>query len=382
MTNLIQAPKLYNRDSHGKIRQWWMEYDHEKYRSVSGQVGGAEVISGFKYPSAKNVGRSNEVSVEDQVKFVISSTYTKRTHKGEYTYDIHKVDECVRPFFQPMLAGGYNPKKHKVEDGWYVQPKLDGIRCVVREDGAWSRGAKPFFTVNHIVSALESAMEEWPGLVVDGELYNHSLREDFEQIVSLVRKQKPTQEQLAQCKELLQFHVYDVYVSPDQDTEERMQILDKLFDTHLKDVSFIVRVPTELVSTQDAMDAHYEKCLDDGYEGQMGRPKSGGLYDDEEKRNILFKRKEMFDDEFEIVDIVSGVGNWANKAKSVEIRLKDGSTQRAGVRGNELFLASVLQSKDKYIGTLVTVNYQNPTKAGKLRFPVVTKFWGTKTRDM
>lgn len=378
--NLIQAPKLYNRDSNGNIRQWWMEYDHEKFRSVSGVVGGAEVVAGFKYPVAKNVGRSNEMSVEEQVKFIVSSTYTKRTHKGEYTQDIDKVDECVKPFFQPMLAGGYNPKKHKAEDGWYLQPKLDGIRCVIREDGAWSRGAKPFYTVGHIQAALEIAMETYPGLVVDGELYNHSLKEDFEQIVSLVRKQKPNGEQLQKCRELLQFHIYDCYLSEDDTTEERMLLLDKLFEG-FSNYKFLIRVPTLFTKSQEKMDEHYEQCMDDGYEGQMGRP-AGGLYDDEESRNVLFKRKDMFDGEFPIVGIHAGVGKWAGKCKSVEILLPNGSTQRSGVKGNEAFLKKILEDAESLIGTLVTVNYQNPTKAGKLRFPVVEKFWRTKERTM
>ena len=126
----------------------------------------------------------------------------------------------------------------------------------------------------------------------------------------------------------------------------------------------------------ETMLAHY---LEMGYEGQMLRVPDS-LYEGKRSKNLI-KHKEFQDEEFVIVNIEEGLGNWAGYAKSVEIQLNDGTTQSSGVRGNQAFMKQILQNKDKLIGTEVTVRYQNKTTDGKLRFPVVVAFWQGK-RDL
>jgi DNA ligase-1 len=119
--------------------------------------------------------------------------------------------------------------------------------------------------------------------------------------------------------------------------------------------------------------------LEQGYEGQMLRV-SDSLYEGKRSKNLI-KHKEFEDDEFEIVSIEEGKGNWAGAAKRVEIRLKDGTTQFSGVRGSFDMLKDLLYNANDYIGTDVTVRYQNKTEDGKLRFPVIVAFWKGK-RDI
>ena len=49
-----------------------------------------------------------------------------------------------------------------------------------------------------------------PNVILDGELYNHDLRNDFEQIISIVRKQKPDDIDMLNSREMVQFHCYDI----------------------------------------------------------------------------------------------------------------------------------------------------------------------------
>ena len=74
----------------------------------------------------------------------------------------------------------------------YIQPKLDGVRCLFTKDGAYSRTGKQFKNLAHIERELIPFFKDRPDLVLDGELYNHKLKHDYEKIISLVRKQKPT----------------------------------------------------------------------------------------------------------------------------------------------------------------------------------------------
>ena len=113
---------------------------------------------------------------------------------------------------KPMLAHKVNENRIDFSEKVFIQPKLDGVRCIFTKDGAYSRTGKEFHNLQHIKIDLEKFFEQQPHTVLDGELYNHDLRDDFEQIISLVRKQKPTDEDRLNAHKLIQYHVYDVYL--------------------------------------------------------------------------------------------------------------------------------------------------------------------------
>ena len=103
---------------------------------------------------------------------------------------------------KPMLAhpvGGFERIK---DDDWplYSQPKLDGVRCLIQAEcrgsswivKAYSRTGKEWKNIRHILAELRPFFQKHPDVILDGELYNHELKNDFEKIISLVRKTKPT----------------------------------------------------------------------------------------------------------------------------------------------------------------------------------------------
>ena len=108
--------------------------------------------------------------------------------------------------YKPMLAhpvGGYERIK---DEDWplYSEYKLDGVRCLIQlnkgqicgcpttEVIAYSRTGKEWKNIDHILENLMPFFEQHPNVVLDGELYNHKFKDDFEQIISMVRKTKPT----------------------------------------------------------------------------------------------------------------------------------------------------------------------------------------------
>jgi ATP-dependent DNA ligase len=119
--------------------------------------------------------------------------------------------------------------------------------------------------------------------------------------------------------------------------------------------------------------------MENGYEGQIIRT-DDTKYENKRSKQLL-KRKVFTDAEFELVDIVEGRGNWAGYAKSMVIRLKDGTTQSTGLRGTQAFTKELLENKDKYIGGDVTVRYIRLTNDGKLFHPVTVAVYGSK-RDI
>lgn len=358
--------KLYKRDNNGNIREWYMEYDHEKYRTHSGVLNGKTVTSGWKFAEAKNVDKKNATTVEEQVELEVSYQYEKQVNQGKYHDNINTVDKGAG-FFEPMLAHKYDKKKHRFP--FYSQPKLDGIRCVVTLDSMTSRNGKAFVSSPHILESLEPVFAEYPDIVIDGELYNHDLKKDFEKIVSLARKTKPTTADILECKNLIEFHVYDVYI-PDMTYSQRMEFINM----NIKDRSPTIKVVSSaIVNNEEEQLKLFSEYIEQGYEGQMLRdPES---FYENKRSNGLLKFKEFEDAEYVIVDILEGVGNWAGMAKSVEIRLEDGTTQHSGMKGNFEFNRWVLENREHLIGTQATVKSQGRTVDGKLRFPVVTYFW-------
>ncbi len=58
--------------------------------------------------------------------------WTKKLELGSY----ESIDDIDTPkFFNPMLAHKFEDYKDKITYPVYSQPKLDGIRCIVRADG-------------------------------------------------------------------------------------------------------------------------------------------------------------------------------------------------------------------------------------------------------
>ena len=79
---------------------------------------------------------------------------------------------------KPMLAYKVDKKPVDWSENVFIQPKLDGVRCVIQLDennevGAHSRTGKEFFNVAHIKNSLHYFFTQNPDIVLDGELYNH-----------------------------------------------------------------------------------------------------------------------------------------------------------------------------------------------------------------
>jgi DNA ligase-1 len=361
--------KLYKIDTMGRVRVWWLESTDEAYRTHSGLLDGKIVISGWQYPTEKNVGRANATTVAEQVLAEVKSKYENQEYQGKYARSINEAESGAK-FFECMLAAKYAAKKNTNFPYW-SQAKLDGIRCLVSDAGMQSRNGKALLSSPHIRDTLSSFFDEFPGVVLDGELYNHDLKDDFETIISLARKTKPEPEDLLDSSRLIEYHVYDVII-PDEmlSYAERLQFIEENIGNKFPMVKV---VPAVLISSPEEIESKLGEYLEAGYEGQMLRDRNSPY---EHKRSkSLIKHKVFEDEEFEIVEAVEGKGNWAGYVKSITIRLPDGSTQSAGMRGNQEFARQLLEEKSKLAGTQVTVRYQNKTSDGKLRFPVAVKFW-------
>jgi DNA ligase-1 len=290
----------------------------------------------------------------------VDALYTKRLD-GEYHTEVKNVSKAR--FFKPMLAAKWEDRLNKVEYPVYVQPKLDGVRCIANSDGLWTRTGKQIVSCPHIEIALEPLFETDPDLVLDGELYNHKLRDDFNQIISLVRKTKPTDEDLADSKNMVEFHVYDLPSCDDIYSVRRTELEQVL---RYED-SCLEFVQTDFATSQKDVDGLFGQYVEQGYEGGIIRL---DMPYEQKRSNGLLKRKDFEDAEFEIISVEEGQGNWSGYAKTLFIKLPDGTVQQSGLAGNQDYLRQVLADREAYRGGEATVQYFTKTPDGKLRFPV------------
>lgn len=353
--------RIYKRDTKGKLRVWFMQRDGSRYRTVAGLDGGNLVESGWTQAKA-----ASQATDEAQAEFEIKAAYEHKLTR-EYHRTIEATDGGAH-FFKPMLAKEYDQLP---EGRVFAQPKLDGIRCIATKDGLFSRQGKPITAVPHIHTALRELFELDPQVVLDGELYNHDLRDDFGEISSIVRKAKPTPEALERAAQVMQYHVYDMPSHPGLFSDRSASVDSALTGRRGINCEWVLPVETVEIHDSASLDAHYGRWLEAGYEGQMVRLNEP--YEQKRSKTLL-KRKEFQDAEFECVAIEEGNGNWAGVAKRVSCRLPDGRVFGAGIRGSRNRAAELLGEQHN----VVTVRYFALTPDGIPRFPVVTKFHGAE----
>jgi DNA ligase 1 len=383
ITVLEISTALFKRDSKGNVRSWNYETGTDGvnyyWRTRSGIHKGKIVDSGWKIVEQKNVGKANETSLSNQAAAEAYAEFTKKRDKGYFDRieDIDKFDKI-----KPMLASKYEDAKFDFgTKAYYAQPKLDGIRCIARSNGLWTRAGKEIVAVPHIMDQLSVFFEKYPDAILDGELYNHDLKDDFNQIVSAVRKTKPTEADIEVAKDLVQYHVYDVINMPDEAKSEYgdepffSDRIDWFTNQGFYSPSAIRTVETKAVNTKDQIDDMYGRWLQDGYEGQMVR--EDGVYQQNKRSKLLMKRKEFLDAEFKVVGVEEGKGNWAGYIKRFILELPDGREFGSGVRGNQELLKALM---DKDVPDWATCRYFTPTPDGIPRFPVVTD-WGYGERN-
>jgi len=365
---MITRETIYKVDSKGKVREWRMEIDGANYRTVAGIQGGQQVTSGWKEAHPKNVGRSNATTAEEQAVAEVDAKYTKKLD-GEYHETLETTAKAK--FFNPMLATKWEDLKDGIDYPVFTQPKLDGVRCVMNADGMFSRTGKAITSCPHIIEELAPFFAAYPDTVLDGELYNHDLRDDFNKIISLVRKTKPTEADTEEAAATVQYHLYDSPTAGDT-YMDRYVLISTLGGKSVKVVD------TLEANNESEVDDQFGEFVEQGYEGGMIRVDAPY----EQKRSkTLMKRKDFEDMEFEIVSIEEGQGNWAGLAKRVVFKLEDGRECGSGLAGNREFARKLLEEREDYVGGQVTVQYFTRTPDGVPRFPIAKALY-TNQRDV
>ncbi len=367
--------EIYKLDSKGKLRVFFIEEkvtpSKTSYRVCTGIYEGKIVKSKWTVAKPKNVGRSNETTSGTQSQKEIQARYEKKLNEGYFDSIEEAKQNPDGMFFKPMLAVEWDKVTDKYKQfPLLIDPKLDGMRMTIDKSlKPISRKGKSILTASHIANDLSKFFEDNPSIVLNGELYTHEIKDDFNTLMSIARQLKPTDEDLKKASEKLQFHIYDMYDynNPEMTAMERKQWLEM----NLPLLYTVKLVSYDVAYNEEQLELLKQENLREGYEGSIARVPTATYKN--KRTSELIKIKDFITEEYIVLDILKGKGNKEGIAGSVLVKVGDVEVG-CGIRGSWELCNILLKNKEIYIGNIATVRHFGKTPDGSLRFPVVIDF--------
>ena len=366
----VEFDTLYATEKNGSIRIWnaqVVKKNDSVFSIISyGRMDGKQQISELEYTSGKNIGRANETSPFQQAILETDRKWRDKMEKENYS----TIQQKQTTQYFPMLAATYSvikPKRNDITFPCFVQPKLDGLRCITyRSNGSivtQSRTGTYFDTLSYLRYSLESLFNEFPTLILDGELYTDQI--PFETLAGLIKKKKLTEQDHVTLQQYVRYHVYDI-IDETLPFQERLKTLTSILQNPSWN-SYLKPVETYEVHNQPEFKEYFTSFVQHGYEGIMLRNKQG-LYRQGYRSNDLQKYKEFEESEYPIIGFEEGIGRdegcviWICKSEHKEFRVRPKGTLE---QRKEWF-----SHGNEYIGKQLTVIYQELSEQGVPRFPV------------
>ena len=372
-----ELPKIYGIEKNGKTKVWSATIYSDGIASKAvieyGQIDGKKQINEREYTIGKNIGKKNETSPLQQCLAETKKKWQDKIDKESYTLDQSDEIQPGNSKIFPMLAHIYDPdnaktKKNNIEFPCYVQPKLDGLRCImyIQNDKvvAQSRTGGYFVTMEHICNQLKSLFVKTPGLILDGELYTNKI--PFQELAGLIKKKKInelTEEEVTKIN-YIKYHIYDVV--NDKPFVERYAYIYRTIPK-ISPNDYLEVVTTQLINGVDEFKELFSEYIGDGYEGIMLR-NINGKYIQNFRSYDLQKYKDFDEAEYPIVGFEEAIGR--DKGTVVWIcKNQEGLEFNVRPMGTLAYRKECFDNAHLYMNKQLTVLYQGVSENNKPRFP-------------
>lgn len=391
-------PVLYKRTKTGAIQYYKIHTeaggDFACIVKESGQLKTDKpVIHREEIKEGKNIGKANETTPLEQALRQAESDWTKKhdegyksqedlgighvnggVHHGVFSINgspivpaksLAEILGDILPQFntdasgnvKPMLAKAVN--WDKVQYPCYVQPKLDGVRCLMivrnREVNFLSRSGKPYTTLSHIEADVRVAidLEYVNDFILDGEIYSHDIT--FQQITAAVKKTN-------EHSRLLKFRAYDMISDETQfkRVHDTCEITNQLSSHHIKFVN------TLLAADKNAVKHLHDAWVAEGFEGAMIRHHQG-VYGQGQRSSDLLKVKEFDETEYNFLRFETGQRDEDLIAVCLTAK---GQEFRAKVIGTREQKEEIKQNACYSGAEVFTIKHFGLTDDGIPRFPI------------
>jgi DNA ligase-1 len=366
----MKFPTLYKKTSVGNLQQWSIWTQGSTITTEHGAVGGKMVRVEDTLKVGKNAGRSNATSAKEQAEIEAQAKHTGKLKKG-YVLQLNdakdgKLDEIIEGGFEPMLAKSFADRKHKIKYPCAGQYKFDGGRgpSVLENKKAtlWTRTRKPIYSVPHIIKELTDVSKKFGDNKLDGELYNHAFKDNFEHIIHLFRQTEPVEGHTD-----VQYHIYDmVSTNPFSMRSDRIKELLK------GGYQYLLRVRTVILKDEAEVVAFHDEAVELGYEGIMLRNLDDSGYEEGHRSDNLLKVKIFEDAEFKILGVEEGRGRLQGHVGAFVLMTPGGVEFRAKLDGAQALLKKYFENPKLWRGKQATVKFQGVTNKNSVpRFPVM-----------
>jgi len=256
----------------------------------------------------------------------------------------------------PMIPYSLEKYISKLLYPLYVQPKLDGFRCLSyyleEKDEIIMRSlkGKQFENVNQFMSILKPFFKKYPNFILDGELYFQG------------KSSHAVQHEMSQKNPNVSYIIFDVFdvEDPNEIFENRWKKIKDFFPKNsMNNIRIFVHIlPTILIKDQKELEKMRENFIkNENMEGIIVRIPNG-LYEWNKRSKYILKSKNFYEDLFKIISLNQCKGMCEGAALFQLQCLKDNKkTFWANGTGTLNERRKIYKNSEKYIGKKVYVRY-------------------------
>jgi DNA ligase-1 len=267
---------------------------------------------------------------------------------------------------KPLLAVDFNNNKGDVTQyvGWYMSEKLDGVRCLFRENTLYSRTGHIIQAPEWFVRAISSAVQGTGIIMLDGELYTR--RNDFQKLCSIVRKKHPVDDEWR----TITYMIFDIPLESDMVFHDRYLKMRTVFDNQQS--QYLKLVEQKVISCVNDISYYLDDITTNQGEGIMLRDPAS--YYEQKRSKTLVKYKKFMDDDAIIIGVESGKGKYAKAIGKFKVQwVNQPHIQfHIGTGMDDILRETV--DHNSLLGKIIKVKYYSVTDSGIPRFPVFIGF--------
>lgn len=350
---------LYNKNYNNKIQQWSIEQIDDKCIITFGELNG--VTQTRVVPFKEYQSRINK-KLHEGYREVKDLNFTN------VRWDLNDLSII------PMKCQKF--RENKLSYPVIGQPKLNGIRCVMRVEeyiegiGMFETKIKKVvlrskegleYVMPHITESI--SCEQLGDNILDGELYIHGQKLNYIKASIPMKNKFGTVSNSTNTPLAVSFNVFDLAIPEIEQKDRLHMLLDYSFN-----LGTIKSISSKLINSDKEAFEYRNLCIEQGYEGCVLR----SLHEEYafgSRPAFIMKFKKFLDSEFEIIDIVPSSENTNYGCKFIcrnDLNSEIFESMPSGWNMNEQ--AKLIEDKENIIGKKVTIKYYERSGVNNVPF--------------
>lgn len=377
-------PTLYKIAQTGKLQQWWIRFDIDR----QGMIMTYGYVDGIQTETAPHIVTLVQSSRNLHQQALLKMRKKDELKRRKDLY--HTIDEPPADAGNAMSSQVWDPVKTKLYYPVFVQPKLDGVRCLSRqENGSIHYRTRQNKEYPHLAVQFDEELSvlfaKFPfNVELDGELYIHG--KPFQHISGIIRRVTPPYHPELH---LVTYCIFGFKSHNPIPSEMRYEILTQVFNAARESLQEEGKLMNRiaLVPQYEAQNAEqileYQSTFEAaGYEGVMIYKKGSSLptsligqsYYKSGKSSNLLKRKSFLDEEGIVVGVDGECAGDEAGCAMLHVQDKRGNVVRMKPMATQDERRIWVQNPSLVLGKVVNFKFQELSVEGIPRFPNVTGF--------